>query len=119
MRLLAIGILASITLATEAFAEIKVYECNFKSVGQLVFTLYSDGTSARVGVKSGVGNKALNFYDQISKAISFVETNTDGFPITFTTINREMKASHSRQLISLSGDIIAPSRTDGTCKIVP
>lgn len=97
-----------------ARATILIYTCNFEGMSPIVITIYDDGTPARVGVASGVGDKAAVHFDRYSGAVVIVESNIPGIPITMTTINRDGRAVHSRHVINADG-WFAPSQTRGTC----
>jgi hypothetical protein len=106
---------ALILWALPSHATIIIYTCTIEGMrGPLVITIYDDGTPARIGVASGVGDMATIHVDRRSGVIVAVETNIDGIPITMTTINRDGKAIHSRQLIDRDG-WFAPSQSSGTC----
>jgi hypothetical protein len=102
--------------STPAQSKILALQCSFSNLGQTFITIYDDGTPARIGVKTGVGNKAKVMIDELSKSIALIEMNVDGFPITLTTINPKMEAVHSRQIIDRVGEIAAPSQGTGKCQ---
>ncbi len=110
--LIAIGTCSS----TNCLADIHVLRCMFENQW-IFFTRYTDGTPARVGTGIGVGDKALTFRDR-SGALIFIETNMDGTPITFTTIEPSLKAFHSRHLLQIDGKVLAPSHWSGQCEPV-
>jgi hypothetical protein len=101
-----------------ANAEIIVFQCNLPSISPLVFTLYSDGTPARVGTATGVGSKADVTRDKFG-AFVFIETNTDGTPISFSTIQKNMEIIHSRHVLLLDGSVLSPSQEKGRCSKMP
>jgi len=102
--------------STPCLAEIHALKCIFDNQ-PIYFTRYSDGTPARVGTSVGVGDKAIAIIDR-SGALVFIETNLDGTPITFTTIEPSLKAVHSRHLLQLNGTVLAPSHQTGRCEPV-
>ena len=103
-------------LPAPALADITVLKCDFSNTKGLYFTIYDDGTPARIGVGPGVGDKGLVFRDPRNRTIVIVEQNLDGVPGTFTTITANMDAVHSRAWINLDGSISAPSQGVGQCK---
>lgn len=107
--------LASV-FSNAAQAEIIAFECAVPDMSRLVFTYYSDGTPARVGVSTGVGNKALTWKDRFGAWV-FVEVNTDGSPVTMSTIQTNLEIIHSRHLLLPTGDVLQPSQSKGRCKI--
>ena len=63
----------------------------------------------------GVGNKAIAFLHTKTGAVVVIELNTDGVPVTMTSILKDLQAIHSRQLIDILGKLVAPSQTPGMC----
>ncbi len=115
--LLAIAAVAGIsTLSGNCKAEIIILKCEIAGVsGPIYFTRYSDGSPSRIGVKPGLGDKGLFFLDRTGAQI-FVETNTDGAPITLTTIQPDMRAIHARQVLNSDGTVLSPSQETGRCE---
>lgn len=112
------GTIAGACASTTCLAEIHVLRCMFDKMNQWVyFTRYSDGTPTRVGIGIGVGDKALTFHDRTG-ALIFIETNVDGTPISFTTIEPTLRAFHSRHTVQLDGTVLAPSHSSGRCEPV-
>jgi hypothetical protein len=106
--------LAGVCVSANCLAEIHVFRCLFDN--QLIyFTRYTDGTPARVGTGIGVGDKAIAFEDR-SGALVFIETNIDGTPITFTSIEPSLKAVNSRHILQSNGTVLAPSHRSGGCE---
>jgi hypothetical protein len=96
-------------------AAIIAFECNIPSVGgPIIFTWYSDGTPARVGAATGVGDKAFAFQDRFGAWI-FVEVNIDGSPISLSTIQSDLVVVHSRHILQVDGTVLSPSQSKGRC----
>lgn len=110
------AILSGSTLG--ANAKIIAFQCSLPNMNPLVFTLYSDGTPARVGTATGVGSKASATRDKFG-ALVFVEMNNDGTPVSFSTIQKNMEIIHSRHLLLLDGSILSPSQNKGRCSKIP
>jgi hypothetical protein len=108
---------ALLTTSVVARAEIVVLECDFATLNMFI-TIYDDGTPARIGTKPGVGNRASVNRDPRNGAWIAVEVNIDNVPITFTTVQPNMQALHSRHVLGLRGEVVAPSHTGGKCKRV-
>ena len=103
-------------LPSMAVAEILVFNCNFKELrGDLVITVYDDGSPARIGVEQGVGDRAQPYFDAATGAHIFVELNGVDFPITLTTILKDGTAWHSRHVLGIDG-IVDASQMSGFCK---
>lgn len=81
-------------VAEAASTETAIIKCSFKGytrAGEFIFlTRYSDGTSPRIGVLPGIGNKALYFKDR--KEEMFIELAGYGSPIKMYTIYDSGKA---------------------------
>ena len=96
-----------------AVAEILVFNCNFKELrGDLVITVYDDGSPAKIGVEQGVGDKAQPYFHAATGAHIFVELNGVDFPITLTTILKDGTAWHSRHVLGIDG-IVDASQIEG------
>jgi hypothetical protein len=111
------GMILATYASTSCLADIHVLKCSFDDDEWMYFTRYTDGTPARIGKAIGVGDKALAFQDRFG-ALVFIETNADGTPITFTTIERTLKAIHSSHLLQVDGTLLAPSQVSGQCEPV-
>ena len=105
-----------ILMPSTCLADIHVLRCKFGDL-QVYFTRYTDGTPSRIGTAIGVGDKALTFQDRFG-ALIFIETNTDGTPVTFTTIETNLNAVHSRHLLRHDGRVLEPSQRSGRCEPV-
>src|SRR3954454_11546937 len=90
-----------------ASAEIIVFKCEFPGVPGWHFTIYDDGTPARVGTGPGVGDQGSVVRDKRTGAMVIIEKNGDDFPITFTTISPSGDAVHSRADSRQSGLALA------------
>lgn len=112
----ALVIAAGIFIVGECRADITILRCSFPGMEAVFFTRYSDDTPARVGVKPGIGNRAHYFEDRFGAQV-FVEVNTDGTPVTMTTIERSLGAVHSRQYITPDGSVLAPLQMKGKCQL--
>jgi hypothetical protein len=111
---------AFIVLASTNFsrAAIVAFECKIPGFsGPIFFTWYSDGSPARVGTATGVGDKALAFQDRFGAWI-FVEVNMDGSPISLSTIQTNLEVIHSRHILQSNGAVLAPSQSKGHCQRV-
>jgi hypothetical protein len=104
--------------ATAVQAKIEVTRCSFDSL-TIFITRYDDGTPPRAGKAPGVGNRAHIIPDARTGAVVVVEVNTDNIPDTFTTIQPDLFAVHSRHLLDLSGSLVAPTQQSGWCERVP
>ena len=111
---LAVSIGVALLASTSCQAEILALKCSFSNLEPVYFTRYTGGAPARIGIGPGIGSKAAFFEDRFGAQI-FVETNIDGSPITFTTIQRDMKAFHSRHVLLPDGTVLAPSQGAGQC----
>lgn len=101
--------------SSPAAATIMMYSCTIEGMrGPLIITIYDDGTPARIGTALGIGDKADVYFDRLSGAVVVVEKNGGGLPITLTTINRDGRVVHSRQVINNDG-WFAPSQSTGAC----
>lgn len=118
MRAVLIGLLGMVLAASAAEAEIVVLQCKFESLNFFV-TRYSDGSPARIGTTPGLGDRAQAISDHRTGAWVFVEVNTDGIPITLTTVAPDFAAVHSRHTIGPFGEVLAPSQERGKCERVP
>jgi hypothetical protein len=109
-------VLASTNVSSAA---IVAFECKFRGSSEpTIFTWYDDGTPARVGTATGIGNKALVFRDKFGAWI-FVEVNMDGSPITLSTIQDNLEVIHSRHLLEMDGTVLAPLQIKGRCIKLP
>jgi hypothetical protein len=111
---------AFIVLASTNFsrAAIVVFECKISGFSEpTFFTWYSDGSPARVGIATGVGDKALAFQDRFGAWI-FVEVNTDGSPISLSTIQTNLEVIHSRHSLTLNATVLLPSQSKGHCRVL-
>jgi len=102
-------------LPSPALADSTVLKCDFSNMQGLYFTLYDDGTSARIGNGPEVGDRGFVVRDTRSGAEVIIEENLDGVPHTFTTISPDMDAVHSRALIGPDGRVLSPSQGVGRC----
>jgi hypothetical protein len=108
--------LAILLLPSSAAADVLVFSCKLKGEdGLLVFTVYDDGSPARIGVEQGVGDKAQPYFDEATGAYIFVELNGVGLPISLTTVLKDGTAWHSGHTLSIVGDVVA-FQTSGSCQ---
>jgi hypothetical protein len=110
--------LTYLCLPSNASAEIKALRCEFDDF-KFFITIYSDGSPARLGTSVGIGDRARAFPDTRTGALVVVEVNTDGIPTTFTTIQPDLAAIHSRHLIGPFGEVAAPWQRSGRCSWTP
>jgi hypothetical protein len=115
---LAAIILGTLVASSACLADIIILKCDFRGFGgrPIYFTRYSDGSPSRIGISPGIGDRALFFSDR-SGAQIFVEINIDGSPITFTTIQPNMRAIHARQVLTLDGTVLSPRRKPDAARV--
>jgi len=101
-----------------ASAEIKALRCRFDGL-EFFITMYDDGSPTRLGTSVGVGDRARVYPDRRTGALVIVEENADSTPITMTTIQPDHAAVHSRHVIGLAGDVVAPQQLQGRCSPSP
>jgi hypothetical protein len=103
----------------KAHAEIVVLRCGFAEMERPIFITKSDDeTPSRVGIAPGVGDRAYVSIDPRSGAWTAVEINPNNLPITFTTIQPDLEAVHSRHVLWPDGTVPSPSQQRGRCERV-
>ena len=92
-----------------------ILHCTFPNVQFYIST--TDDNQSRLGVQPGIGDKGVTIFDPANNgARVVVEFNTVGMPDTLTSIQKDGTAVHSRQIIDVSGTLVAPSQRLGKCE---
>jgi hypothetical protein len=112
-KFIAVALVAAMLAPSAALAGADVMRCTFPDGFELYVTRTDDDTG-RIGVAAGVGDRARTFFDTTGTRV-VVEFNAVGLPITFTTIQDDGSAVHSRQIVDVSGRVVAPSQVRGSC----
>lgn len=92
------------------FSLADVLRCKIEGYNEDIFiatspdTNQNDGQYARIGISSGIGNRAIVFADRMG-AVAFVLLNTDGTPIGLLTDQKNTRVIKSSQAIDPSGTI--------------
>jgi len=111
----AVIVVIVLVVARPVLAETFGFLCEPSSIH---VTIYDDGTPTRVGPNWGVGSKAIAYPDPKSGAWVIVELNTDGLTDTPTSIMPDGRTVHSRHLIDVFGQVLAPSQREMNCRRV-
>ena len=92
-----------------------ILHCTFPSVQFYIST--TDDNQSRLGVQPGIGDKGVTIFDPAKNgARVVVELNAVGMPDTMTTIEKDGTAVHSRQIINVRRELVAPSQQMGKCE---
>jgi len=113
--------LATLVLCTavpiRAHAETVVLRCGFAEMERPIFITKSDEEMpSRIGMAPGIGDRAYIGIDPRNGAWTAVEVNADNLPITFTTIQPDLQAIHSRHVLWPDGTVVSPSQQRGRCE---
>lgn len=118
-RALTLAAVAALSLAgqsPEAHAAADILHCTFPG-GFNFYISTTDDNQSRLGVQPGIGDKGVTIFDPANNgARVVVEYNGVGMPDTLTSIQKDGVAVHSRQIIDISGTLVAPSQQMGKCE---
>lgn len=104
-------------VAVAANAAEPLFHCSITGFREPVFiSIEPGGTTARIGTAIGIGGRATATRDRFGAWV-FVESNSEGSPITLTTIQKDLTVAHSRHVLDIDGTILVPSQYVGTCKL--
>jgi hypothetical protein len=114
--ILSAALVALASQPPEAHAAADILHCTF-SGGFNFYISTTDDNQSRLGVQPGIGDKGVTIFDPANNgARVVVEYNGVGMPITMTSIQKDGSAVHSRQIIDVSGTLVAPSQQMGKCE---